>query len=347
MREESKPLFSIRAAKACRIEGCGLSLKLSDLCPLGGWARKPDEVFRRVNRKERRLPGNRAAGALARGILAAALLVVPPLAVAGPVFPVAAVLHERMAATPTNVAGAAWLADYRQDMRDARAGYGYALAQPLANLEARLDAMAPAASALPGQGDWVAARQEDELVGLAAPNLDLRQDVLRGHINPRPVEPLLIAGAVRITWLPRTALRQTLDRAEAAIAEHAGGDEVWHILQGGFSQVRKVSYLQDGRLLHAYGFLEAAQAVVPLNGNAAKVLLRRAAGSLGRAGPAPVAYRLRDMTQGQPQAYAIGALALQLKERIAQRALFWFAHARAPVRHLSSLSAKGISASSS
>ncbi len=252
-----------------------------------------------------------------------------------------------MAATPANVAGAAWLADYRQDMRDARAGYGYALAQPLANLKARLDAMAPAASALPGQGTWVAARREDELVGLATPNLELRQDILRGHINPRPVEPLLVAGAVRITWLPRTALRQTLDRAAAAIAEHARGGEVWHILQGGLRQVRKASYLQDGRLLRAYGFLEAAQAVVPLNDRAAKVLLLRAAGTLGSVGPAPVADRLRDMAHGHPQAYAIGALALQLKDRIAQRALFWFAHARAPVRYLSSLSSKGISASSS
>lgn len=271
----------------------------------------------------------------------------PALAGAHPLFPVAAVLHGRLAAAPGYVAGAAWLADYRQDMRAARAGCGYALAQPLANLKTRLDAMAPVASALPGRGEWIAARREDEVVGLAAPNLELRQDVLRGHINPRPVEPLLVAGAVRVTWLPRAALRRALNRAEAAIAEHAPGDRVWHILQSGLRQIRESSYLRDGQLLRAYGFLEAAQAVAPLDDRAASALLLRASDTFGAAASGALADRLRELAQGHPQAYAIGALALQLKDTIAQRARFWFARAHPPGGYLSSLSLKGISPSAS
>ena len=318
MRKKRTPLlFFSSAAKACRNAARGA-------------------LFRRAH----------TCSALGHGALAVVLAALSPLAGAHPLFPVAAVLQQRMAAAPAYVAGAAWLADYRQDMRAARAGSGYALAQPLANLKARLDAMAPVASALPGRGRWIAAREEDEVVGLAAPSLELRQDISRGHIDPRPIEPLLVAGAVRVTWLPRTALRRTLDRAAAAIAEHAPGDRVWHILQGGLRQARKTSYLRDGRLLRAYGFLEAAQAEAPLDDRAAGALLLRASATLGTAS-GRLAVRLRDMARRHPQAYAIGALALHLKDDIAQRTRFWFAHAHPPADYLSSLPLKGISPSAS
>ncbi len=285
--------------------------------------------------------------ALGLAALTAALAVWPPLAGAHALYPVAAVLHQRLAAAPAGVVGAAWLADYRQDMRAARAGNGYVLAQPLANLKARLDAMMPVASALPGRGAWIAARQEDEVVGLATPSLELRQDILRGHINPRPVAPLLVAGALRVTWLPRAALRHTLDRAETAVAEHASGSRVWRILQGGLRDVRVASYLRDERMLRAYGFLEAAQAAAPLDGRAAGALLRHASAVLGDSAPGGLAVRLRDAAQGRPQAYAIGALALHLKEDIAQRARLWYARAHPSAGYLSSLSLKGISPSAS
>ncbi len=135
----------------------------------------------------------------ARVILLALLAFLHGHALGAPVFPVAAVLQERLEASPANVAGVAWLDDYRQAMNDAQAGYAYALRQQLVNLQARLAGLASGAPVGHGDGDWIAAEREDELVALEAPDLNLREDIRRGHINPQPRRPVLVAGAIAVT----------------------------------------------------------------------------------------------------------------------------------------------------
>lgn len=283
----------------------------------------------------------------ARVILLALLAFLHGHAQGAPVFPVAAVLQERLEASPANVAGVAWLDDYRQAMNDAQAGYAYALRQQLVNLQARLAGLARGAPVGRGTGDWIAAEREDELVALAAPDLNLREDIRRGHINPQPRRPALVAGAIAVTWLPRQALERALRKAEAAVAEHAPGATVSQDLRGGLAQVRQKSYLQDASLLRAYGLLEAAQATSALgNGVASALLLRGAEELRGDASPPGVAVSLRRLAgQGQPASYAIGVLAERLKSQIAERARRWFARSLPRTRY--SLSLKGISASSS
>lgn len=290
---------------------------------------------------------NLIKGTGARFALLCVLMLAMPLAWASAPFPVAQVLARSGAPpAPAAVVGRAWLNDYRAAMNDARSGFAYALVQPLANLKVRLDGMAGGA---PGGAKWIAVNWEDELVGLLAPTQNLRQDILRGHINPQPVQPLLVAGAVQVTWLPRAALKQALNQAEDAIAAHASGIRVWQLLRAGLTQVRKEFYLQDADLLRAYGFLEAAEAKAPLNYGAASPLLLRASAALrGDASSTALASSLHRLaTQGNPRAYAIGAVALRLKNQITRRAFLWFVRPRMHPGYSLSLSLKGISASSS
>ena len=264
-----------------------------------------------------------------------------------PLFPVAAVLQERLEATPANVSGVAWLDDYQQAMNDARAGYAYALRRQLVNLQTRLAGLASGAPGGNGRGGWIAAECADELVALEAPDLNLREDIRRGHINPQPRRPTLVAGAIAVTWLPRQTLEHALRKAESAVAEHAPGASVSQDLRDGLAQVRQESYLRDTGLLRAYGLLEAAQATSALGNGVSSTLLLQGADELKRdASPPGVAVSLRRLAgQGQPAGYAIGALADRLKSQIAERARRWFARSLPRTRY--SLSLKGISASSS
>ena len=284
---------------------------------------------------------------VARAILFASLAFLHGGAMGAPVFPVAAVLQERLEATPENVVAVAWLDDYRQAMNDARAGYAYAMHRQLVNLQTRLAGLASGVPGENGHDGWIAAECADELVALEAPDLNLREDIRRGHINPQPRRPALVAGAIAVTWLPRQALERALQKAETAVAEHAPGASVSRDLRDGLAQVRQESYLRDAGLLRAYGLLEAAEATSALGNGVADTLLLQGADELkGDASPPGVAVSLRRLAgQGQPAGYAIGALAQRLKSQIAERARRWFARSLPRTRY--SLSLKGISASSS
>ncbi len=237
-------------------------------------------------------------------------------------------------ATPGDIADAAWLKDYRQAMGNLHSGYAYAMRQPLADLRARLEGLAR--RPLPPQtptAAWISAARETQLVRLDAPDLNLRPDVRRGHINPRPAPIPVVAGAVRVTWLPTEALRQALRKAGEAIAGGSHGARAWQAMEAGLAQVKVETYLHDASLLRAYGLLQAAAATAPLDNGVTNVLLRRAAAFLqGDAALLKLSAALRGMAaQGHPQAYPIGAQADHLRELIAERARLWFAHARAPV----------------